>query len=141
MMKNHQLKLNFFVNAKRCVIHAIIQLLFLLLYFSLFDLYFTPLYSKVCDEISIDDIIIEESSSGVTCKVLCPPCENQLTLSYSVNNKTGKVYFSCDNFKTHFKTMHKSITQDDYEIGQGSSENAVSCTFHEQKIDDLGKKY
>lgn len=114
----------------------------------LFNSLFTPMYSKICQFLSIENIIIEETSSGQNCRILCPLCDATQLLSSTVG-RTGKTSFSIYNFSRHFNSHNNlrenssSIDENDYEIGHGSGENIVSCmdrSHHTNTIKELREK-
>lgn len=50
--------------------------------------------------------------SGPHCSFICPTCHEKKSISTSVNESTGKRYFTIHNFSRHFKTHPSSETVD-----------------------------
>lgn len=74
----------------------------------------------------------------VVCKITCPRCESEVSLSSSINHKTGKTSMSIHNFKRHFSTHTKStdtstaiIDASDFE--QGHMDRMKIC-FHATNV-------
>lgn len=71
-------------------------------------MYLSYFFLKICDQATDNNIVIEESNSGVTCKVTCPQCNTVKVLSSSTNKTTDKHSFSIHNFLRHYYS-HTSL--------------------------------
>lgn len=79
-----------------------------------------PLF-KISDKFCDNNIFIEDTPSGVTCKVSCTECGFDSFLSSSEHNATGKISFSTYNVRRHYATH--SLPKD---VSNGASSSAAT---------------
>ncbi|XP_031639982.1 kinesin-like protein KIN-14H [Contarinia nasturtii] len=82
---------------------------------------------KICEQMTDGNIMIEETSSGATCKVSCPQCQTVSALGSFTNQTTGKQTFSIHNFTRHYTTMHVTLTAE-----RGSHQTDTHDNAHEK---------
>lgn len=69
-------------------------------------------FPKICDTLADENVVVDDTNSGLVCKITCPICNSNTSLSSSVNKKTGTSSFSIHNFKRHFEKSHDRNSSD-----------------------------
>lgn len=119
----------------RCC-HVTILILFVSLVCHSFDyLFIIAFFFKLCDKFVESNILLEDSPSGMICKVFCPVCGVENSLSSSENNTTGKISFTIFNFRRHY-LAHHSVG---FESGGGECSTAIES--NQNAYDELKKHF
>lgn len=62
------------------------------------------------EDISLEQVIVDEVDGELCCHVKCPTCQKSLSISSSVNKATGRTSFSLYNFQRHMN-LHVHVIQ------------------------------
>lgn len=95
-----------------------------------FDIFY--FFFKFCGKINDSNILIEDGESGKMCKISCPECEVETSLSSSVSSSTGKISFTIFNFRRHYLSCHDIEGSHGGECSKDKSNNQqeLSCNFY-----------
>lgn len=97
-------------------------------------------FFKFCDNLEESDILIENTSSGVICKISCPECGFETTLSSSEYSATGKTSISISNFRRHYSSHHSLGDEGSTRNAMTSKSSHIDCDELNEQMENLSKQ-